>query len=64
MGMTAILTGKRDAMTLAAKFVINRTDVDFCHQGRDTDMTIHWKALGVHFLVVPLDFRFSQFLSP
>jgi hypothetical protein len=43
-----------------------RTDGDFCHQGRDTeiaqnilrlskptDMTIHWNALGKHFLMVP-----------
>jgi hypothetical protein len=43
-----------------------RTDGDFCHQGWDTDiaknifrlskpthMTIHWKALGEHFLMVP-----------
>jgi hypothetical protein len=44
-----------------------RTDGDFCHQGRDTeiaqnifklskptDMTTHWKGLGKHFLMVPL----------
>jgi hypothetical protein len=40
-------------------------DGDFCHQGGDTeiaqkiptkptDMTIHWKALEEHFLMVPL----------
>jgi hypothetical protein len=49
---------------------------DFCHQGRDTEiaptflrllkptctgMTIHWKALGKHFLTVSLYFRFNQF---
>jgi hypothetical protein len=45
-----------------------RTDGDFCHQGRDTeiapnifksahtDMTIHWKALEDHFLLLPLFF--------
>jgi hypothetical protein len=46
------------------------TDGDFCHQGQDTeiakqtsrllkptDMTIHWKALEEHFLMVPLVFR-------
>jgi hypothetical protein len=45
-----------------------RTDGDFCHQGRDTeiapktirlskptDMTIHWKTLE-HFLMVSLVF--------
>jgi hypothetical protein len=45
----------------------HQTDGDFCHQGRDTeiaqknlrllkptDMTIHWKALEEHFLMVPL----------
>jgi hypothetical protein len=44
-----------------------RTDGNFCHQGRDTeiekknlklsettDMTIHWKALEEHVLMVPL----------
>jgi hypothetical protein len=47
-------------------------DGDFYHQGRDTeisqkfktvetytDITIHWKALEVHFLMVPLVFRFQ-----
>jgi hypothetical protein len=44
-----------------------RTHGDFYHQGQDTefakklrvskhtDMTIHWKALEEHFLMVPLD---------
>jgi ABC-type uncharacterized transport system permease subunit len=53
-----------------------RTDGDFCHQWRDTeiaqnnlrllkrtDMTIHWKALGKHFMMVPLVVRFIQFLG-
>jgi hypothetical protein len=44
---------------------------DFCHHARDTeivqkmlisskhiDMTIHWKALEEHFLMVPLVFQF------
>jgi hypothetical protein len=44
-----------------------RIDGDLCHQGQDTeiapktlrlskptDMTIHWKALGKDFLMVPL----------
>jgi hypothetical protein len=26
-----------------------------------TDMTIHWKALEEHFLMVPLVFRFNHF---
>jgi hypothetical protein len=46
-----------------------------CHHGHDgrdtencpnnlrllepTDMTIHWKALGKHFLMVPLVFQFN-----
>jgi hypothetical protein len=46
---------------------------DFCHQGwgteiaqkiglsKPTDMTIHWKALEKHFLMVPLVFRFNHF---
>jgi hypothetical protein len=52
-----------------------RTDGNFCHQGRDTeippppnvrlakptDMTIRWKALEEHLLMVPLVFRFNQF---
>jgi hypothetical protein len=46
----------------------------FCHQGQDTDfapqnlrlskptdMTIHWKGLEEHFLMVPLDFQFNHF---
>jgi hypothetical protein len=46
-----------------------RINGDFCHQGWDTeiaqkclrlskhtDTTIHWKALGKHFLMVPLVF--------
>jgi hypothetical protein len=51
-------------------------DGDFCHQGRDivieitpknvrlsepADMTIHWKALGEHILMVQLVFRCNQF---
>jgi hypothetical protein len=28
---------------------------------KPTDMTIHWKALEEHFLMVPLVFRFSHF---
>jgi hypothetical protein len=28
---------------------------------KHTDMTIHWKALEEHFLMVPLLFRFSHF---
>jgi hypothetical protein len=28
---------------------------------KPTDMTIHWKALREHFLMVPLAFRFNQF---
>jgi hypothetical protein len=41
-----------------------RTNCDFCHQGSDTDiskwlkpidmMTIHWKALEVHLLIMSL----------
>jgi hypothetical protein len=50
-----------------------RTDGDFCRQRRDTeiekkfrllkhtDMTIHWKALEEHFLMVPLVFWFTHF---
>jgi hypothetical protein len=50
-----------------------RTDGDFCHKGPDTeiaqrklryskpiDMTIHWKGLEEHFLMVPLVFRFNH----
>jgi hypothetical protein len=28
-----------------------------------TDMTIHWKELVEHFLMVPLVFRFNHFLG-
>jgi hypothetical protein len=55
-------------------FKSSRTDGDFCHQGRDTeigpknvrlsqhtDMTIHWKALEKHFLMVSLCFRCNYF---
>jgi RNAse (barnase) inhibitor barstar len=28
---------------------------------KHTDLTIHWKALEEHFLMVPLDFRFNHF---
>jgi hypothetical protein len=28
---------------------------------KPTDMTIHWKALEEHFLMVPLVFRFTHF---
>jgi hypothetical protein len=28
---------------------------------KPTDMTIHWKALEEHFLMVPLVFRFNNF---
>jgi hypothetical protein len=52
-----------------------RPDGDFCHQGRDTeiakkllklskytDVTIHWKALEEHFLMVyQLVFQFNHF---
>jgi hypothetical protein len=48
-----------------------RTDSDFCHQGgtqklaqktKDRrNMTIHWKGLEEHFLMVPLVFRFNHF---
>jgi hypothetical protein len=51
-----------------------RTDGDFCHRraghrnwpktlrlSKPTDMTIHWKGLGKHFLMVPLVVRFNQF---
>jgi hypothetical protein len=55
--------------------VNSHSDGDFCHQRRDTeigcttklrlskptDMTIHWKALDEHFLVVPLVFWFNHF---
>jgi hypothetical protein len=47
---------------------------DFCHQGQDreiaqkikivetyADMTIHWKALEEHFLMVPLVLQFNHF---
>jgi hypothetical protein len=50
-----------------------RTDGNFCHQGRDTeiaqkklrlskhtDMTIHWKAHEEHFLI-SLAFRFNHY---
>jgi hypothetical protein len=53
------------------KTELTLTDVDFCHQGWDTniaqkalglskhtDMTIHWKGIEQHFLMVPLVFRF------
>jgi hypothetical protein len=51
-----------------------RTDGDLCHQGWDaeiapknfrlsknTDMTIHWKGLEEHILMVPLVFLFTDF---
>jgi hypothetical protein len=30
---------------------------------KPTDMTIHWKALAEHFLMVPLVFRLNNFLN-
>jgi hypothetical protein len=53
-------------------FNSSRTDGDFCHQGQDpqklakrlsepADMTIHWKALEEHFLMVLLVFQFNHF---
>jgi hypothetical protein len=31
------------------------------NQRKSTDITIHWKALGEHFLMVPFVFRFNHF---
>jgi hypothetical protein len=30
---------------------------------KQTDMTIHWKALEEHFMMVPFIFRFNHFLG-
>jgi hypothetical protein len=45
-----------------AKTIGHRNSPKHLRLSKPTDMTIHWKALEEHFLMVPLVFRFNHFL--